>query len=100
MLRNRWFRLGATIAVTGLAAAYIVSKIDVGKTAHIIGSASLWWLLLSLVLTIGTVPMQAWRWRLLLRVRGIEESVGWLLRAYFVSYAVGQVLPTGVGGDA
>ena len=100
MLRNRWFRLGATIAVTGLAAAYIVSKIDVGKTAHIIGSASLWWLLLCLVLTMGTVLIQAWRWQLLLRVRGIAESFGWLLRAYFVSYAVGQVLPTGVGGDA
>ena len=100
MLRNRWFRLGATIAVTGLAAAYIVSKIDVGKTAHIIGSASLWWLLLCLVLTMGTVPIQAWRWQLLLRVRGIAESFWWLLRAYFVSYAVGQVLPTGVGGDA
>src|SRR6266568_1480376 len=86
MLRNRWFRL--------------VSKIDVGKTAHIIGSASLWWLLLCLVLTMGTVPIQAWRWQLLLRVRGIAESFGWLLRAYFVSYAVGQVLPTAVGGDA
>ena len=100
MLRNRWFRLGATIAVTGLAAAYIVSKIDVGKTAHIIGDASLWWLLLCLVLTVSTVPMQAWRWQLLLRVRGISDSVLWLLRTYFVSYAVGQVLPTGVGGDA
>src|SRR6266568_4298168 len=76
MLRNRWFRL--------------VSKIDVGKTAHIIGSASLWWLLLCLVLTMGTVPIQAWRWQLLLRVRGIAESFGWLLRAYFVSYAVGR----------
>lgn len=31
---------------------------------------------------------------------GIHESVAWLTRAYFVSYAVGQVLPTGVGGDA
>jgi glycosyltransferase 2 family protein len=100
MLRNRWFRLGATIAVTGLAAAYIVAKIDVGKTAHIIGTASLWWLLLCLVLTFVTVPMQAWRWQLLLQVRGVEESLGWLTRAYFVSYAVGQVLPTGVGGDA
>jgi glycosyltransferase 2 family protein len=100
MVRNRWFRLGATIAVTGVAAAYIVSKIDVGKTAHIIGDASLWWLLLCLVLTVITVPMQAWRWQLLLRVRGIQESFMWLLRAYFVSYAVGQVLPTGVGGDA
>jgi uncharacterized protein (TIRG00374 family) len=100
MLRNQWFRLGATIVVTGLAAAYIVSKIDIGKTAHIIGDASLWWLLLSLVLTVATVPIQAWRWQLLLRVRGVSDSLGWLLRAYFVSYAVGQVLPTAVGGDA
>jgi uncharacterized protein (TIRG00374 family) len=100
MLKNRWFRLGATIVVTGLAAAYILAKIDVGKTAHIIGDARLWWLLLSLVLTVATVPVQAWRWQLLLRVRGIEESLAWLQRAYFVSYAVGQVLPTGVGGDA
>jgi uncharacterized membrane protein YbhN (UPF0104 family) len=37
---------------------------------------------------------------LLLRVRGIVESLAWLMRAYFVSYAVGQVLPTAVGGDA
>jgi uncharacterized protein (TIRG00374 family) len=100
MLRNRWFRLGATVVVTGLATAYIVAKIDIGKTAHIIGDADLGWLLLCLVLTFATVPLQAWRWQLLLRVRGVEESLGWLMRAYFVSYAVGQVLPTGVGGDA
>jgi uncharacterized protein (TIRG00374 family) len=100
MLRNRWFRLGATVVVTGLAALYIVTKIDVGKTAHIIGSADPAWLALSLVLTVGTVPPQAWRWQLLLRVRGIAEPLSWLTRAYFVSYAVGQVLPTSVGGDA
>jgi hypothetical protein len=33
-------------------------------------------------------------------VRGIREDVAWLTRTYFVSYAVGQVLPTSVGGDA
>jgi glycosyltransferase 2 family protein len=100
LLRNRAFRLGATLVVTGLAALYIVSKINVGKTAHIIGSASPWWLALSLVLTLVTVWPQAWRWQRLLRARGIDESVPWLVRTYFVSYAVGQVLPTGVGGDA
>jgi uncharacterized protein (TIRG00374 family) len=100
ILRNRWFRLGATMVVTGLAALYIVAKIDVGKTVHVIGNASAWWLLLCLLLTVITVPVQAWRWRLLLRVRGIDETLAWLSRAYFVSYAVGQVLPTGVGGDA
>ena len=46
------------------------------------------------------MPPQAWRWQLLLRARGIDDSLRWLTRAYFVSYAVGQVLPTAVGGDA
>jgi uncharacterized membrane protein YbhN (UPF0104 family) len=42
----------------------------------------------------------AWRWQRLLRVRGVHDSVGWLTRTYFVSYAWGQILPTSVGGDA
>src|SRR5205085_8934529 len=79
---------------------YILFKIDLGKTAHILGSASVPWLVLSAVLTVVTVPFMAWRWQQLLRVRGIAERVPWLTRAYFVSYAVGQVLPTSVGGDA
>ena len=52
------------------------------------------------VLTIVTVPPMAWRWQRLLAVRGVHEGVPWLTRTYFVSYAVGQVLPTSVGGDA
>ena len=100
LLQRRAVRLGATLVVTGLAALYIVSKISIGKTAHIIGDASPWWLLLSLFLTVVTVPPQAWRWQRLLEVRGIHEPLSWLTRAYFVSYAVGQVLPTSVGGDA
>jgi uncharacterized protein (TIRG00374 family) len=42
----------------------------------------------------------SWRWQRLLAARGIHEDIPWLTRAYFVSYAVGQVLPTSVGGDA
>jgi glycosyltransferase 2 family protein len=97
---KRWLRLAGTLAVTGLAAAYILLKIDVGRTADILRDADVGWLFLSAVLTLVTVGPMAWRWQLLLRVRGISESVVWLNRAYFVSYAVGQVLPTSVGGDA
>ena len=99
-LRNRTVRITGTVVVTGAAVAYLVSKIDLGKTAHIMATASPGWLALSAFLTIATVPPQALRWQLLLRARGVEENVPWLTRAYFVSYAVGQVLPTGVGGDA
>ena len=88
------------MVVTGLAAGYLVWKVDLGTTIDTIASASLGWLAISAALTLVTVPPQAWRWQLLLRARGVNESLAWLTRAYFVSYAVGQVLPTGVGGDA
>jgi uncharacterized protein (TIRG00374 family) len=99
-MRNPWLRVAGTLVVTGLAVLYIVSKVDLGKTLDILRDADPAWLALSLVLTVGTVLPQAWRWQLLLKVRGVHESVAWLTRTYFVSYAVGQVLPTAVGGDA
>jgi uncharacterized protein (TIRG00374 family) len=97
---NRPLRISATLVVSSLAVAYILLKIDFGKTAHILGSASVPWVIASAVLTLVTVPPMAWRWQRLLAVRGINEGVAWLTRTYFVSYAVGQVLPTSVGGDA
>jgi glycosyltransferase 2 family protein len=97
---RRSVKVAATLLVTSLAVAYILSKVDLGKTKDIITSASVPWLILSAALTLVTVPPMGWRWQRLLEVRGVRESVSWLTRAYFVSYAVGQVLPTSVGGDA
>src|SRR3954468_22333500 len=97
---KRPLRVALTLLVTAGAVAYILYKIDLGKTAHILGSASVPWVIASVVLTVITVPPMAWRWQQLLAVRGIRERVGWLTRTYFVSYAWGQVLPTSVGGDA
>ncbi|MDP9285197.1 MAG: flippase-like domain-containing protein [Actinomycetota bacterium] len=96
---RRSLRIAATLAVTALAVAYILFKIDLGKTAHILGSASPGWIALSAALTLVTVPPMSWRWQRLLAVRGVHERLGWLTRTYFISYAVGQVLPTSVGGD-
>ena len=93
-------RIAATLLVTGGAVAYILLKIDLGKTWDILRAASPWWIALSAVLTLITVPPMAWRWQLLLAARRVHERVLWLTRTYFVSYAVGQVLPTSVGGDA
>ncbi len=100
MRGKRLLRVGGTLTVTGLAAAYLIWKINVGKTVHIIDSAHPGWLGLSAFLTLVTVVPMTWRWQRLLAARGIHDSYAWLTRAYFVSYAVGQVLPTSVGGDA
>jgi uncharacterized protein (TIRG00374 family) len=97
---SRRVRLIATLVVSALAVGYILLKIDVRKTLDIIGNASPAWIALSAFLILITIVPMVWRWQQLLRARGIDESFSWLNRAYFVSYAVGQVLPTSVGGDA
>jgi glycosyltransferase 2 family protein len=93
-------RLVLTLTVTGLALAYIFWKIDVGKTLRIIADADPWYFVLSVGIAFLTVPPMAWRWKLLLKAKGIDDNVRWLTRAYFVSYSASQMLPTSVGGDA
>jgi uncharacterized membrane protein YbhN (UPF0104 family) len=97
---KRGLRVAGSLVVSALAVWYILTQIDVHTTVRLIGDASLPWIVLSAALTLVTVPPMGWRWQQLLRVRGLVEPVRWLTRAYFVSYAVGQVLPTSIGGDA
>jgi uncharacterized protein (TIRG00374 family) len=100
-LRRRAFvRTFATIGVSSLCLGYIVWKIDVRKTADIVGHARLWPLGAAIMIWLIAVWPFAWRWQLLLRARGVDAPLGWLVRTYFVSYAAGQLLPTSLGGDA
>jgi uncharacterized protein (TIRG00374 family) len=93
-------RVAATLLVTGLCTAYILWKIDLGRTGHVLASARVdWWLAALAIMVVSVWPM-AWRWQRLLEARGVHESLGRLVRTYFVGYAAGQVLPTSLGGDA
>ena len=97
---RRSVRLVGTIVLTAAAVAYLVWKIEVGKTLDILGEASIGWFALAVAIMGLTVPVLAARWGWLLRAQGIEEGVPWLTRAYFVAYTAGQLLPTSLGGDA
>jgi hypothetical protein len=93
-------RAAATLVVTGLCTAYILWKIDLGETGHVLAHARVGWWLASLGIMVASVWPMAWRWQRLLEARGVQESIGRLVRTYFVGYAAGQVLPTSLGGDA
>ena len=99
-MRRRPVRLVATLVVTGLCTAYILWKIDVGKTVDVLGDARVGYFLGAIAIMVVTVPPMAWRWQRLLDGRGIHDNLGWLTRAYFTAYTAGQVLPTSIGGDA
>jgi len=97
---SRSLRAVLTLLVTGLGAAYLVWKIDVSRSFDVLADADPWYFLAAVALMTVTILPMAWRWEWLLRAKGIEEPLTWLTRAYFVSYAAGQILPTSVGGDA
>jgi uncharacterized protein (TIRG00374 family) len=99
-MSRRALRIAASVVVTGLATWYIVAKTDLAHAGRILGDADLGYLAAALAISAVTVPAMAWRWRLLLAARGIEDGVGWLTRAYLVSYTAGMILPTSIGGDA
>jgi uncharacterized membrane protein YbhN (UPF0104 family) len=88
------FRVVLTLAVTGLAVAYLIWKIDVSRTWHILSHARVGWFLLSVAIMGVTVWPMAWRWQRLLAAREIRDRLAWLVRAYFTAYTAGQILPT------
>jgi uncharacterized protein (TIRG00374 family) len=98
--QKRLLRLCGTLVITGLCTTYILVKIDVSRTLHILAHSSVGYFLGAVAIMILSVWPMAWRWQKLLAARGIHDRLSWLVRAYFVAYTAGQVLPTAVGGDA
>ena len=100
MTRKALVRVALTLIVSGACLAYILWQLDVRRTAHILVHSNLGWFAGAVIVMLIGVPPMSYRWQKLLEARGIREGLGWLTRAYLVSYTAGQVLPTAVGGDA
>jgi glycosyltransferase 2 family protein len=98
--RSRVLRAGGTVLITGLATAYILWRIDLGQTGHVLAHARVGWWLASLGIWVASIWPLSWRWLKLLASSGVHEPLAWLVRTTFVSYAAAQVLPTSLGGDA
>ncbi len=75
-------------------------KIDIGETLHLLANANLAYFGLAAAIVIVAILPMAWRWQWLLAARSLHAPFLWLTRTYYVSYAVAQVLPTSLGGDA
>jgi len=99
-VKRRLIRLSGTLVVTGLCLAYIVWKIDIRRTVHVLVHAQFAYFAAAVAIVVVSVWPMAWRWQKLLDAKGIHDRLSWLTRAYFVSYTAGQILPTAVGGDA
>ena len=78
---SRTLRVSLTLLVTGLCTAYVLWKIDIGKTIDVIANADPLYFTLALAIMIVTILPMAWRWQLMLRAKDVEEGIPWLTRA-------------------
>lgn len=97
---SRRVRVGLEAAVSLVVLALLLRYAGVSSVINALASTRLRWFLPALLLNLATIPVMAWRWRLLLAVKRIDAGLGWLIRTYFVALFFGQFLPAAVGGDA
>jgi uncharacterized protein (TIRG00374 family) len=93
-------RIAINVVLSAGVLAYLIWQIDLGRTVDEIAGSNGYLLLAAFAVFLASTLGMAWRWQLLLAARGIQEPLRWLTSLYLIGYAAGQVLPTGIGGDA
>ena len=85
-MRRRSVRVISTLVITGLCTAYIVWKIDVGKTVDVLRNADLAYFFGAVAIMV-VHGLCRWRGagRSCSRRAGSTTTLGWLLRAYFTA---------------
>jgi uncharacterized membrane protein YbhN (UPF0104 family) len=73
--------------------------VDFPRLVDTLGSASLAWVGIVVLLHTGDRLLMAYKWRRLLVARGANVSIGDAVRAYYVSSFAGVFLPMTVGAD-
>jgi uncharacterized protein (TIRG00374 family) len=79
--------------------AFLVFKLDVTKIASHLRGLALVPLVIAAAMDLAMIIVQAWRWSVLLRARGVVIGFARLVYYYLVSIFFSAFLPTSVGGD-
>lgn len=104
--RNAVLRVALSLVLAGLVFAFGVWRldIDVGSVARQVARAHPWYLIAALVAYYGSMPLRAWRWRILLmhaeddaaRSRSLP-GFATLVHLYLLGWLVNCLLPAKLG---
>lgn len=96
--RRAAWKLWLRISISLVILAVLISRIDFGSALPD-GAGTLVWLVVGVLVAIGSLALAAWRWQRVLV--GFDRPVGFVTLAshYFAGQFVGNVLPSTIGGD-
>ncbi len=87
------------IGISGALLWYVFSKIDIEKTAEIIRSANLGYLLIAAFIFILVNGILLCRWFIFIKALDLSVSVKNVIKHYFYALFGNLFLPTAIGGD-
>jgi uncharacterized protein (TIRG00374 family) len=87
------------LAVSAGLIAFLLFKLDIYRIASHLKGLALLPLVLAALMDLLMIAVQAWRWDVLLKARGIAIRFARLFYYYLVSIFFSAFLPTSVGGD-
>ena len=97
-MKKTWMNVVRVVVSIG-ALAFLVWKIDLGKTLDELRQADLRYLLAAFLLFLLGLVVRAWRWFVLVHSLDPKVSFGRLVHLYFVGQFFSSFLPTAFGGD-
>ncbi len=97
--RGGGWRRALQIAISVGAVALIARRVDLRETGRLLASADVRWVVLAVAMYLGGQVMSAFRWWLIGRSVGLDESFGSYVRYYFIGMFFMFFGPSTLGGD-
>ena len=79
---------------------FLFQHIDFDQVVAILAKSHGGFILIALILQLGSTVMAAYRWRLIMQLLVFKERVSFYVQSYFKGTFFNQVLPGSIGGDA
>lgn len=86
-------------AVSVLLLWFVLSRVGVTTLIENFAGIPLHFLAIAVVFSIANVGISAWKWRVLLRCKGITPSYVSVFEYYYIGQFFNAFLPTAIGGD-
>ncbi|HBT97318.1 MAG TPA: hypothetical protein DEB25_06670 [Desulfobulbaceae bacterium] len=99
VLRARLF-LASKLLLTALFVAILVYTVPLDEVARLFARPNWWYMAALLALNFGMVVFSAWKWRILLQRKGIDDSLPSIVRLYILGNFFNNFLPSMIGGDS
>ncbi len=87
------------LAITAGLLLLILRSVDLRQASAALLRVSPWFLLLALLLQVGSNLVAAFRWHLIMRRIGFVQPLSFFVKSYFKGAFFNQGLPTSIGGD-